>query len=259
MIKKYLTLLGLFCLIYIPVSAQQDIAKSYNGPREALHIYLLIGQSNMAGRAPLTTQQSSVIERCFLLNDNDQWEPAQNPLNRYSTIRKELSMQKLNPGYSFAKAMLTANKNISIGLVVNAKGGTMIEQWKKGSIFYSEAVKRTEKAQQHGILKGILWHQGESNNQNPAGYLEKLETLISNLRHDLGIRDLPFIAGQVNNVPDINTQIEKLPQTLDFCGFVSSQGLTTFDRWHFDSGSMLILGERYAEEMLKIQLKRSEK
>ena len=33
-----------------------------------LHIYLLIGQSNMAGRAPLTDDVSGVIDRCYLLN-----------------------------------------------------------------------------------------------------------------------------------------------------------------------------------------------
>ena len=36
----------------------------------------------------------------------DKFEPAKNPLNRYSTIRKGLGMQKMNPGYTFSKKML---------------------------------------------------------------------------------------------------------------------------------------------------------
>jgi hypothetical protein len=36
----------------------------------------------------------------------------------------------------------------------------------------------------------------------------------------------------------------------------SSTGFKTMDRWHFDSTSMITLGERYAAEMLKLQKKR---
>ncbi|MFO7822241.1 MAG: sialate O-acetylesterase [Lentisphaeria bacterium] len=230
-------------------------AAAYNGPKDKLHLYLLIGQSNMAGRAPYTREESKVIERCYLLNDKDQWKPAKNPLNRYSTIRKGLGMQKMNPGYSFAKAILAKNKGISLGLVVNAKGGTKIEQWKKGTRFYKEALRRTKAAQQEGVIKGILWHQGESNKNNPDGYLDKLKSLIENIRKDLNEPRLPFVAGQVNNVPRINEQIADLPQAVPFTGFVSSEGLKTMDRWHFDAASMKLLGQRYAEEMGKVQTK----
>lgn len=69
-----------------------------------------------------------------------------------------------------------------IGLVVNAKGGTKIEQWEKGTRFYKEAVLRAKEAQATGTLKGILWHQGESNARNPEDYLKKLEKLVENHR-----------------------------------------------------------------------------
>lgn len=121
-------ILLLFCG---PLRLNADDAQTqgYQGPREKLHIYLLIGQSNMAGRAPFTTEEGKVIKRCYLLNDKGVWEPAKNPLNIYSTIRKQAGMQKMNPGYMFAKTMLDKDKDISIGLVVNAKGGTKIEPW----------------------------------------------------------------------------------------------------------------------------------
>ena len=209
----------------------------------------------MAGRAPFPKEESVAIPRCDLLNNENVWEPAKNPLNRHSSIRKGLSAQQMNPGYGFSKAMLEKNEGISIGLVVNAKGGTAIEEWKKGSYFYKEALRRVAVAQKSGILKGILWHQGEGNSKNPEGYLDKLKALIADLRKDLGIADLPFIAGQVNNVPAINDQIAKLPGTVDSTGFVSSKGLKATDRWHFNAESMKLLGERYAEEILKIQAK----
>jgi len=246
-------LVAVFCLLGTILFAQDQAPTTYNGPQESLHVYLLIGQSNMAGRAPFATEDAGAVERCFLLNSQDQWEPAKNPFNRYSTIRKGLGMQKMNPGYSFAKTMLEKEKGISIGLVVNAKGGSTIEEWEKGTPFYNEAVRRAKEAQKTGTLTGILWHQGESNAGNSEGYLEKLTTLVVALRTDLGIADLPFVAGQVNDVPAINDQTAALPQAVPATGFVSSEGLKAMDRWHFDTPSMKLLGERYAEAMLKIQ------
>jgi hypothetical protein len=237
----------------LAVHAEDKTPSAYNGGKENLHIYLLIGQSNMAGRAPITKEQEGVITNGYLLNAESQWEPAKNPLNRYSTIRKGLKMQKLNPGYSFAQAMLKAQKDISIGLIVNAKGGSKIGQWKKGTRFYNDAVKRAQEAQKTGTLKGILWHQGESDNGNPDGYIDQLKELVKDLRVDLKAPKLPFVAGQVNKVEAINKQIAQLPKTLPHTGYVSSENLKAMDRWHFDTNSMLLLGEGYAKEMLKIQ------
>ncbi len=255
MIKRDILGLALcFCLAFgVTLYANGASPETYEGTKGNLHIYLLIGQSNMAGRAPFSKEESGVIKRCYLLNREDQWEPAKNPLNRYSTIRKGLGMQKMNPGYIFSKTMLEKNTEVSIGLVVNAKGGTRIEQWKKGTKLYKEALRRIKVAQKSGTLKGVLWHQGESNGNNPEEYLNNLKILIGDLRNDLGISALPFIAGQVNNLPAINDQIAKLPEVVKATGVVSSEGLEAMDRWHFDSKSMRVLGKRYAEEMLRVQ------
>lgn len=147
------------------------------------------------------------------------------------------------------------DKAISIGLVVNAKGGTSIKQWREGSQFYSEALSRIKIARKTGILKGILWHQGESDRKDGA-YLDKLVMLISSLRKDLDLPNLPFVAGQVyeKKIPSVNSQIADLPNRLLYTSFVSSKGLTTFDGTHFDNNSVKVLGKRYAEEMLKLQL-----
>jgi hypothetical protein len=209
----------------------------------------------MAGRAPFTKEEAGAVPRCYLLNDKNDWEPASNPLNRYSTIRKGLGMQKMNPGYTFAKAMIENDDAISIGLVVNAKGGTSIRQWARGSTFYKEALKRTQAARKTGVLKGVLWHQGESDAKD-AGYLDKLKALVSDIRRDLKQPDLPFVAGQVNNVKLVNDQIARLPEVVPFTGFASSDGLKAMDRWHFDAKSMRLLGRRYAEAMLKIHAAR---
>ena len=256
-ISKLLVLSSLASsLAYLTVVEADDPPVS----KESLHIYLLIGQSNMAGRAQVEEEHAGAIEGCFLLGAQDEWEPASNPLNRYSTIRKGIEIQRLNPGYGFAKAMRKANPEVSIGLVVNAKGGSKIEEWEKGTHFYDEALRRVREARKTGILKGVLWHQGEGNSREPDTYLEKLKGLIADLRKDLGEADLPFVAGQVFYHPEtkphmeaINQEIARLPEVVPNTGYVSSEGLTTFDNTHFDVPSTLILGERYAKEMQKLR------
>ena len=244
----------------LPFLASACIASAIAAPeakKEDHHVYLLIGQSNMAGRAPFTKEEAGEIERGFLLDSEDQWEPAKNPLNRHSTIRKGLGMQKMNPGFMFAKAILEKDQDITLGLVVNAKGGSSIRQWVKGGRFYGEAIRRTRSAQKTGTLKGILWHQGESD-KDDADYLPKLRTLIGNLRKDLGQPKLPFVAGQIKDVPLINDQLVELPATVPDTATASSLGLTTMDRWHFDAASMRELGTRFANAMDELQHNRAE-
>jgi hypothetical protein len=220
--------------------------------REDLHVYLLIGQSNMAGRAPLAPDHGEGVKGCLLLNEQNDWEPARHPLNQYSTIRKGLGMQKLNPGWSFVRAMRKANPKVTIGLVVNARGGSKIEEWTRGTRFYQDLLKRAKAAQESGTLKGVLWHQGESNSGQPGPYLAKLKDLVENLRNDLEEPNLPFVAGQIKEGEAINQEIARLPAALPNTGVASSKGLKTMDRWHFDAPSMITLGERYAVEMLKL-------
>jgi predicted TIM-barrel fold metal-dependent hydrolase len=222
-------------------------------PPKDLHLYLLIGQSNMAGRAEIPEDATGVLDRCFLLNEKNEWEPASNPLNRHSSVRKGLAMQKLGPGYSFARAMLEKDKNISIGLIVNARGGTKIDEWLGKSELYWGARKRTKAALASGTLKGVLWHQGESDQDHADVYLAKLQTLIGNLRADFNAPDLPFLAGQIHKNGALNAEIAKLPQATHSAACVSSEGLTTTDGTHFDTASQLLLGERYADAMIRVQ------
>jgi len=254
----------LACLLLAPGAAASEenaaalhdraeaAAADKDGPGENLHIYLLIGQSNMAGRAKVPEDMAGVIDRCWLLDEKNQWVPAKNPLNLYSTIRKGEGMQKLNPGYSFVLQMLEADPDLHIGLVVNARGGSKIEQWERKTKYYMQAGQRTRAAMKHGTLRGILWHQGESNSGNPEGYLDKLVALVKSFRKDFEIDDLPFIAGEIRAGETINQQIAKLPDVLPNTAVASAKGLNTYDRWHFDTASQIELGKRYAQAMREL-------
>jgi len=241
-------------LLAAPLLAEQA-GNAEAEPPENLHIYILIGQSNMAGRAQVPDEAKGAMDGVYLLNADNQWEPATHPLNQYSTVRKGMGMQKLNPGYGFAKKMREANPDIQIGLIVNAKGGTKIERWLGKSKLYWGIRGRAKAFKDTGQIKGVLWHQGESNSGNPEDYLEQLKTLITNLRNDLEDPGLPFVAGQIRYDPPqkINDEIAKLPEQVHLTGVASSQGLTTYDRWHFDTESQIKLGERYAEQMVKLR------
>lgn len=248
----------LFTAVLMPRIAGADEVKV---PKDKLHIYLCIGQSNMAGRAPYTEEDAKPMERCLLLNTEDKWESASIPLNKYSTIRKDIKMQKMNPSYMFARTMLDADKSVTLGLVVNAKGGTRIDEWKKGAEkynpkdpFYVEAVRRTKIAMETGTLKGIIWHQGEANCKDP-NYLKKITQLITDLRADLESPNVPFVCGQINQTVEypFNTLILKLTDMVPHTGVATTEGLSAMDTWHFDRDSMIILGTRYGKKMLEVQ------
>lgn len=262
-IKNYTLLLLIFqtCLV---ASAQVDVFELDIIPAqkpENLDIYLLIGQSNMAGRAAIRETESIPIEDCFLFTGDVKtpWVNATNPLNRYSTVRKTITMQRLNPGYSFARTMTAENPD-NIGLVVNAKGGTKIVQWLPGTELFEAAIQQTRKALRYGNLKGILWLQGEGDCHplRVEMYLGHLEILINALREEFNAPDLPFIASQLYETEKrhaFNEMILQLPGFIKNTGVVSSEGTSTFDGTHFDSESAILLGNRYAKELKKLQLK----
>jgi hypothetical protein len=247
-------LFPVFCLIGLvaPQLYGQQPATSIKPP-ENLHLYLLIGGENMAGRAAIPDDAKDIIDRCYLLNEKNEWEPARNPLNRNSATSKNTAPQGLGLGYAFARKMLERNKDISIGLIVSTNDGSAIEDWLGKSETYWAARKQAKVAMRQGTLKGVLWHHGEVAGKAPEAYLENLNSLISNLRSDLCDTALPFVAGQIQKGPEINAQIAKLPETTHAAAFVSSEGLTVTDGTHFDTKSQLLLGERYAEQMIQLQ------
>lgn len=231
----------------------------------SMHIYICIGQSNMAGRGYLDSFLLDSMENVFLLNDDGEFEVAVNPLNKYSTIRKEIGMQRLGPSYSFAKKM-AEELHHPVGLIVNARGGSSIKSWVKGSKdgYFEEIVKRVEQASKYGEIKGVIWHQGEADLNMGANYNALAAQFFLDLRTEINMPDLPIVFGEIsrwnwskkkNGVKDFNKVLKKLSQIVPNSTCVSSKGLTPLiDETdpHFDSKSQIIFGERYAKEMLKL-------
>ncbi|MBI1343311.1 MAG: sialate O-acetylesterase [Terrimonas sp.] len=262
MVKNYYFFLMLLLLQQVTM-AQGEILETDRVPAQMPHeldIYLVIGQSNMSGRARIREEDSAVIHHAFLFTGNEKtpWVMATNPLNRYSSVRKELKMQKLGPAYAFAESMVANRKGNEIGLVVNARGGTQIVQWLPGTTLYREAVRQTQKALQYGKLKGVIWHQGEGDCDSirVGLYLGRLEMIINGIRETFDDPNLPFIAGQLFETDErhgFNQMILQLPGFIQHTGVALSTGTRTMEGTHFDSESAMLLGQRYAGEMKKIQ------
>lgn len=213
----------------------------------------------------MTEAPAAPLPNVLLLNDKGEFEPASNPLNKYSTIRKGLNMQGIGPSYGFARTM-TAHTDRQIGLVVNARGGSSILSWRKGDKdgYYEEALKRVRTAiAKGGVLKAVLWHQGEADVPRMDTYRKHFTELVTNLRHDLGMPELLFIAGEIatwgpteqaarQNV-EFNNRLRETCECLSNVVCVSSEGLQPLinpSDPHFCTASQLQLGERYAEAVL---------
>lgn len=235
--------------------------------QEDYDVFLLIGQSNMAGRGYMLEGDDDVFdENVFLLDGNGKIIPASNPLNLYSSIRKGVSIQRIGPGFGFSQKLsrVTGRK---ILLVVNARGGTTITQWAKGADgegYYEEAIKRAKQAMAYGTLKAVLWHQGCGDSRNTDTYMDKLATFVLNLRTDLNA-DVPFIAGELGqwrpHVDGFNEMIHTISECIPDSDWVSSDGCLPIVTEksngepdlkdpHFDRASQVLIGERYADKVL---------
>lgn len=225
---------------------------------ESMLAILCIGQSNMAGRAEIPAEDTITQEKVFLFNDQDQWEPAKNPLNRYSTIRKEMPMQRLSLGWTFSQSLSEKYPDKKFGLVFNVRGGTAIDAWGKGSYYYNEAMIKALKAQRDGAkFIGVIWHQGEGDRNKSEVYAAKFADMVQRIRADLDIPDLPVVIGEVGNwkgnSDDINGVLASIPEKVPHVACVSADELTHMgDTVHFSAEAQHELGRRYAEKFIEL-------
>eukprot|EP00252_Welwitschia_mirabilis_P024765 TRINITY_DN7458_c0_g1_i4.p1 TRINITY_DN7458_c0_g1~~TRINITY_DN7458_c0_g1_i4.p1 ORF type:complete len:217 (-),score=22.52 TRINITY_DN7458_c0_g1_i4:249-899(-) len=169
-----------------------------------MDIFVLSGQSNMAGRGGVVNSRwdHNVPPECqpnpsiFRLDADLQWSQANEPLHIDIDTNKACG---IGPGMVFANTVLEHYKcreNARIGLVPCAIGGTAIREWERGSLLYNNMISRTNEALKNGVLRAILWYQGESDTlseDTANSYKENLEKLICDIRSDLKQPNLLFI------------------------------------------------------------------
>lgn len=229
-------------------------------------IFIMAGQSNMAGRGLVEAQDTITDPSIFTLNKEMKLVLAKEPLHFY-----EPNLSGLDCGLSFAKELRSQlSKNIEIILVPCAVGGSSVNQWlndlsHRNVKLYSNFRDRVAVAKSVGTIKGILWHQGESDahpNKLPL-YQNKLEQLFQKFRNDVGDDKLPIIIGELgdyaepeernNNWEVLNNILRKMTENDKNSYIVSSKGLkSNLDKVHFNSEAQRELGKRFAKQYLTI-------
>jgi hypothetical protein len=246
------------------------------------HIYLLFGQSNMEGAGTIESQDRVNVDERFQVmgavtctgNNTSftlgKWKTATPPIVRCWT--------GLGVGDYFGRTMVeNLPQHIRVGIVPVAVGGCDIRlfdkenygayaasapDWMKNSINeyggnpYGRLVEVAKLAQKNGVIKGILLHQGETNTNSPT-WKTQVQQVVANLKADLALGDVPFLAGELLASQGAccgshNVEINKLPDLIPNAHVISSAGLVGADPAHFTSASYRTFGERYAKKMLEL-------
>lgn len=249
-------LITFFAISWQPAQAQPA------QPDPDFHIYLLIGQSNMAGRGKVDAISKQPRPRIMMFDSTRRFVPATDPLHF------DKKVAGVGPGLSFAENMLPAKKRIKIGLVPAAVGGTSIKAWEPGGYDaatrthpYDEAMVRIKAALRYGVLKGICWHQGEANSggfaQSPT-YISLLAALVQRLRTELNAPNAPFVMGELGyfrpKFRNFNAMLQQVPDSIPNIAVASAEGLGhKGDTTHFDTPAARELGKRMAVAMKRLQ------
>jgi hypothetical protein len=249
-------------------------------------IYLGFGQSNMEG-GPQVSGLPAADPRFQVLSAVNC--PSLNPprtMGKWYTANPPLPRCSAGPGIVdwFGRTLIDSlPKTTKIGVIMVTVIGTKIEIFDKdtyqaylaasttpdwlrnyaqdyGGNPYGRLIEMAKIAQKDGVIRGILLHQGESN-QADAQWPAKVKKIYGDIMTDLSLdpKNVPLLAGEVANA-DVggdsaaaNIQIDKLPSVLPNSYVISSSKLATgADHLHFTADSHKIFGGRYAATMLSI-------
>lgn len=255
-------------------------------PDPNFHVFLCFGQSNMEGGGPLLENDRTVDKRFQVLADFDtparnrkmgEWYDAIPPLTKRT---RGISMMDY-----FGRTMV-ANlpEKYRVGVVKLGVSGTRIELWDKDAFRayldslppdgqwkkpianeydgnpYEYLVKLAKIAQQSGVIRGILIHQGESNFED-QDWPKKVKKIYGDLMKELNLdpKDVTLLAGEVVNADqngekaNANVIMKNLPGTLPNSYVISSAGVpANRDRLHFTADGQREMGRRYAVKMLDV-------
>ena len=253
------------------------------------HVYICFGQSNMEGNAQWESQDvGNVDDRFQMLATCNFSSPKRTLGNWYKATCPIVSpVGKLGPTDYFGRTMVANLPDHKIGVIAVAMGGSPIEMFDKdkyeqkykdnynewwaqiarnyyGANPYGRIIEMAKKAQEVGVIKGILLHQGCSNCGDP-NWPNMVNKIYKDMLNDLGLQaaDVPLFAGEVEYKGDApqsggceghNVQVDRLPEVIPTAYVVSAKGLpgNGTDPWHFSAAGYRVLGKRYAQQALRV-------
>lgn len=221
-----------------------------------MYSFLLVGQSNMAGRGFPAEVEKLPTDGIYVLRNGRWWK-------MYVPVNPDRVTAGINLAESFVYAFLKDHPGDTVGIIPCADGGTALHQWEPGQVLYDHAVMMTSLATRSSTLAGILWHQGESDcgeDRYPV-YGEKCSRILQQLRQDVGAPDVPLLLGglgdfladcdisvKFKNYVRVNAQLRMMAETMKNCAFVSAEGLgANPDNLHFSAAALREFGLRYYE------------
>lgn len=231
-----------------------------SGNEPVFHIFMLMGQSNMAGVAKFENSDKNTDERLQVWGGGNQpggqWNLANPPLHDAGE-KGWNPLDAVGPGMWFAKTLLSKlPAGHTIGLVGVAESGQSINTFINGGIYHQAimnkiaAVKGTENAR----FAGVIFHQGESDWDQP-GWPDKVVQLYGEVKAAFGVNyDVPFILGELPAAGccgSHNTLVHLAAGKLPMGSWIPQDGTNVLDEYHFDHASVVLMGKRYGDKMLE--------
>jgi lysophospholipase L1-like esterase len=191
---------------------------------------------------------------------------------------------KLGPSDYFGRTMVEQLPDKKIGVIAVAMGGSPIEMFDKdlyeqkykenynewwaqiarnyyGENPYGRIIEMAKKAQEVGVIKGILLHQGETNN-GQEDWPDKVKKIYKDMLKDLGLRasDVHIFVGETEYEDQgggcswHNHVVAKIPEVIPTGHVVSAKDIpgNGVDPWHFSAEGYRIFGKRYAAAVLDV-------
>lgn len=249
-------------------------------------VYLCFGQSNMEGNASIEEQDKTGVNPRFMSMytlDNAQagwtkgeWHTATPPQARPSA---RLSVVD----YFGRKMVEKLPEDVKVGTITVAVGGASIDLFDKdkyqaylddentadwlrnsakeyGGNPYARLIELAKLAQKKGGIKGILLHQGETNNCDPT-WPSRVKKIYEDILSDLGLNadEVPLLVGELGQKDQgaacwgHNSIIDNIAATIPTAHVVSSKDCPLQDdHLHFTAEGYRIFGKRYADVMLEL-------
>ena len=250
------------------------------------YIYICFGQSNMEGNAQWESQDVGNVDPRFQMLATCNFTSPKRTLGNWYTAECPIvsPVGKLGPSDYFGRTMVKELPDKKIGVIAVAMGGSPIEMFDKdlylqkykdnynewwaqiarnyyGENPYGRIIEMAKKAQEVGVIKGILLHQGESNNGDEKwpGMVKKI---YKDMLKDLGLKaaDVPIFVGETEyenmggGCSWHNHVVAKIPEVIPTGYVVSAEGIpgNGTDPWHFSAAGYRTFGKRYAAKVLEV-------
>jgi hypothetical protein len=248
----------------------------YMNPK--IKVFLLGGQSNMAGWTPLSEIPSNLkreySEAIAWVDGETTASLAKKWMNLTSGLGN--SQTYFGPELSFGPEIAKYLPNENIALLKYAWGGTnLVSRWRSPSSggTTGDMYKNFIKSVHDGLaalpqgcqpeIVGMIWMQGESDaNQTKAvadEYESNLKNLIKDIRAEVKLPEMPFVLGQISEaaawepygatIRQAQLNVSKSVVNTDM--FITTDyGFT--DPYHYNGAGEISLGKRFATSMYNV-------